>query len=97
MAYDCHSIQHALGQSWHEAVYDRAGRLVTICKNGRCLEKLQANPLQINGRVRKTTLNNILKKEETVVQRLSAEVAGKAQKYSRIGPREFVPYTSTMR
>ena len=27
-----------------------------------------------------------------VVQRLSAEVSGKAQKYSRIGAREFVPY-----
>ena len=29
-------------------------------------------------------------KEEIVVQRLSADVTGKAQKYSRIGPREFV-------
>ena len=27
-----------------------------------------------------------------VVQRLSADVSGKAQKYSRIGPREFVPF-----
>lgn len=26
------------------------------------------------------------------MQRLSAEVSGKAQKYSRLGPREFVPY-----
>ena len=41
---------------------------------------------------KKTPSNDILKKEEIVVQRLSAEVAGKAQKYSRIGPREFVPY-----
>ena len=38
------------------------------------------------------TSNNILAKEEVVIQRLSAEVSGKAQKYSRIGPREFVPY-----
>ena len=29
-------------------------------------------------------------KEEIVVQRISADVTGKAQKYSRIGPREFV-------
>ena len=29
-------------------------------------------------------------KEEIVVQRLSSEVSGKAQKYLRIGPREFV-------
>ena len=31
------------------------------------------------------------KGEELTVQRLSAEVSGKAQKYTRIGPREFVP------
>ena len=29
-------------------------------------------------------------KEEIVVQNLSVDVTGKAQKYSRIGPREFV-------
>ncbi|XP_028413094.1 alpha-protein kinase vwkA-like [Dendronephthya gigantea] len=33
-----------------------------------------------------------LKKSELIVQRLSAEVSGKAQKFSRIGPREFVPF-----
>ena len=27
-----------------------------------------------------------------IIQRLSAEVSGKAQKYSRVGAREFVPY-----
>eukprot|EP00794_Sanderia_malayensis_P013427 gene13427-14807_t len=37
-------------------------------------------------------MQEILKKEEIVVQRLSSEVSGKAQKYSRIGPREFVPF-----
>ena len=36
--------------------------------------------------------NDILAKQEVVIQRLSAEMSGKAQKYSRIGPREFVPY-----
>ena len=36
--------------------------------------------------------NDILPKQAVVIQRLSAEVSGKAQKYSRIGPREFVPY-----
>lgn len=30
--------------------------------------------------------------DEITVQRLSAEVAGKAQKYTRIGPRQFVPF-----
>lgn len=32
------------------------------------------------------------KKEELVVQQLTAEVSGKAQKYLRVGPREFVPF-----
>ena len=36
---------------------------------------------------------NILQSGEMVVQRLSAEVSGKAQKYTRVGAREFVPYT----
>ena len=39
------------------------------------------------------TLTNILQTEEVVVQRLSSEVSGKAQKYSRIGARDFVPFT----
>ena len=34
----------------------------------------------------------ILSKEELTVQRLSSEVSGKQQKYSRVGPREFVAY-----
>ena len=36
---------------------------------------------------------SILKKGEIVVQRLSSDVQGKAQKYARIGPREFVPFS----
>ena len=32
------------------------------------------------------------KGEQLTIQRLSAEVSGKAQKYTRIGPREFVPF-----
>ena len=32
-------------------------------------------------------------KEELTVQRLSSEVAGKQQKYTRIGPREFVDFS----
>ena len=34
----------------------------------------------------------ILSKEELIVQRLSSEVSGKQQKYSRVGPMEFVAY-----
>ena len=44
------------------------------------------------GNKKKSTSSDILKKEEIIVQRLSAEVTGKAQKYSRVGPREFIPY-----
>ena len=36
--------------------------------------------------------HDILQKEEIIIQRLSAEVSGKAQKHSRVGPREFVPF-----
>jgi len=31
-------------------------------------------------------------KGEIIVQRMSSEVTGKQQKYTRIGPREFVPF-----
>ena len=41
---------------------------------------------------RKAPSHDIAQKEEIVIQRLSSEVSGKAQKYSRIGPREFVPF-----
>ena len=36
--------------------------------------------------------NPFKKTDELVVQQLSAEVSGKAQKYLRVGPREFVPF-----
>ena len=45
-----------------------------------------------------TAYNNCKKKagqtvkEEIIVQRMSSTVSRKAQKYSRIGPREFVPF-----
>ena len=41
---------------------------------------------------RKAPSHDILQKEEIIIQRLSTEVSGKTQKYSRIGPREFVAY-----
>lgn len=41
---------------------------------------------------RKAPSHDIIQKEEIVIQRLSPEVSGKAQKYSRIGAREFVPF-----
>ena len=36
--------------------------------------------------------NSIIEKGAMTVQRLSSEVSGKAQKYARMGAREFVPY-----
>ena len=42
------------------------------------------------GKKQGTTNDPRQNKEEIVVQRLSADVTGKAQKYLRIGPREFV-------
>eukprot|EP00794_Sanderia_malayensis_P021010 gene21010-23062_t len=41
---------------------------------------------------RKDKPKNIVKADQLTVQRLSTNVSGKAKKYSRIGPREFVPY-----
>ena len=40
----------------------------------------------------KAPSQDIKQKEEIVIQRLSTEVSGKAQKYSRIGPQEFIPF-----
>ena len=45
-----------------------------------------------DGGGKKNEKGNILERQELVVQRLSAEVSGKAQKYTRVGPREFVQY-----
>ena len=42
---------------------------------------------------KKIPSNYILKKEEIVIQRLSANVSGRAQKYLRIGPRETTKLT----
>lgn len=39
-----------------------------------------------------TTTKNRPKPKELTIQRLSAEVVGKAQKYTRIGSQEFVPH-----
>ena len=43
---------------------------------------------------KKSSAGSILQREELTVQRLSAEVIGKAQKFSRTRPREFVPLAS---
>ena len=38
-------------------------------------------------------MHKLPKGDELTAQRLASEVSGKAQKYARIGPREFVPFT----
>lgn len=38
-------------------------------------------------------MHKLLKGKELTVSGLSSDVSGKAQKYARIGPREFVPFT----
>ena len=45
-----------------------------------------------DGCAKKNDKGNILERQELVVQRLSSEVSGKAQKYTRVGSREFVQY-----
>ena len=66
-------------------------------KGDRAWAKFQAQMKQ--KRVQKKTKADtglgagvILKRGELTVQRLSSEVSGKAQKFSRIGTREFVPF-----
>lgn len=61
-------------------------------KNYRAKQKAKRTENQ-KGAATGGTLTNILQAEEIVVQRLSSEVSGKAQKYSRIGARDFVPFT----
>ena len=45
-----------------------------------------------DGGAKKNENGNILERQELVVQRLSSEVSGEAEKYTRVGPREFVQF-----
>ena len=45
-----------------------------------------------DGGAKKNEKGNILERQELVVKKLSSEVSGKAQTYTRIGPCEFVQY-----
>ena len=53
------------------------------------LKKMMERKREIN---RKEKPKHPVKADALTIQRLSTNVSGKAQKYSRIGPREFVPY-----
>ena len=60
---------------------------------GTFKNEMKAKRRQTGDGVRKKNeKGNILESQELVVQRLSSEVPGKAQKYTRVGPREFVRY-----
>ena len=54
------------------------------------LKKMMDIKREINRKKEKTKIP--FSADEIIVQRLSTNVSGKAQKYSRIGPREFVSY-----
>ena len=86
MAYRCHSIPSCIG----------GNQKTRACVNANMADAWKKYKQTIAnkrlGNKKNSPSTDILKKEEIIVQRLSAEVSGKAQKYSRIGPREFVPY-----
>ena len=57
--------------------------------------KMKAKRIDKGKGKKKDTISAFNDENDTlVVQRLSAEVSGKAQKYSRIGAREFVSYAA---
>ena len=86
MAYRCHSIPSCIGGT------QKTRACVNANMADAWIKYKQAIANKRLGNKKKSPSTDILKKEETIVQRLSADVSGKAQKYSRIGPREFVPY-----
>lgn len=51
--------------------------------------------LKILENINKAGKHNILDRKELVVQRLTAEVSGKAQKYTRVGPLVHVNLSPT--
>ena len=59
--------------------------------------KMKAKRIDKGKGKKKDTISAFNEDNDTLVmQRLSAEVSGKAQKYSRIGAREFVSYEYSM-
>ena len=78
------------------------GRLKHNLKRGTCIEwvnmadrawkQFKENIKQKRGAKRKAAEKGVSATGEIIVQRLSATVSGKAQKYSRVGAREFVPF-----
>ena len=55
------------------------------------MEKRMAKPINKSQKESGRGQKELNKRREFVVQQLSSHVSGKAQKYSRIGPREFMP------
>ena len=60
------------------------------CNWGKFKEKMKE--LRQGKKEKKDSGKSAKDLETIVIQRLSGEVSGKAQKYSRIGAREFVPF-----
>ena len=68
--------------------------LENMAEKWKELKKKMEEKRDINKRNKEKTNKKIyaLKSGALTVQRLSTFVSGKAQKYARVGPREFVPY-----
>lgn len=58
----------------------------------RIWRQLRNKQLQKRSAHGKRSRESIEAKDEIILQRMSSEVTGKQQKYTRIGPREFVPF-----
>ena len=83
-----------LGAFTYNALRTVQGDKVNVAAGGQNWGKFKEKMKELRqGKKGKKDSGKSAKDLETiVVQRLSAEVSGKAQKYSRIGAREFVPF-----
>ena len=93
-AYRCHSIPQCIGPiNTRKTCFINSSRMFVECFNmsNQAWKNFKQNMKDKRmGKGRKKERSAFLKSGELVVQRLSSSVSGKAQKYSRVGPREFV-------
>ena len=89
VALNCHRPRCFAGSTlWQVNMADRRKKSWSTFKNEMKAKRRKTG----DSGAKKNEKGNILERQELVVQRLSSEVSGKAQKYTRVGPREFVPY-----
>ena len=92
MAYACHSIPAYIANGSLQKERGLVTGRVVVHKIAVRWKNFKTAMKEKRIGKRKAPSHDILQKKEIVIQRLSTEVTGKAQKYSRIGPRKFVPY-----